>query len=222
MLVGGGWCWFDKGQRCPLRKWLHFGDPGKSNNMWSFDFVHNLVWEPHTLAATPLSLLFSVASTTTIIGHNIFTPFVDRRKNTHFERTSMATEHVGMQFSQYLYTYGVSDCVIFRSVDRTYTGGRGRGENAPWHAHTHILLASYRVEVQQEEPQNTSPRKQAAKYNFSFCLRGSRCPTTINPYQVYKLPNTPQPPSYLYHITRTIDIVRALYFVIDAARHHTS
>ena len=39
--VGGGWCWFDDVQRFPIRKWLHFGDSGKSNNMLPFDFAQN-------------------------------------------------------------------------------------------------------------------------------------------------------------------------------------
>ena len=80
MLVGGEWCWLDNVQRFPLRKWLHFGDSGKSNNVLPFDFVHNPVWELHTLAAMPPSLLFSVASTTNLVRHNIFTCFVDSHK----------------------------------------------------------------------------------------------------------------------------------------------
>ena len=44
-LVGGGWCWLDNVQRFSLRKWFHFGDPGKSNNILPLDFVHNPVWE---------------------------------------------------------------------------------------------------------------------------------------------------------------------------------
>ena len=49
--------------------------------MLPFDLVHNPVWELHTSAATPPSLLFSVASTTNLVGHNVFTSFVDRHKN---------------------------------------------------------------------------------------------------------------------------------------------
>ena len=37
-LLGGGWCWLGDVQRSPLWKWLHFGDPGKSNNMLPFKF----------------------------------------------------------------------------------------------------------------------------------------------------------------------------------------
>ena len=84
ILVGGGWCWLDDVQRFPVRKWIHFGDPGKSNNMLPFDFVHNLVWELHISAATPPSWQFSVASITNPVGHNIFTSFVDRHKNINF------------------------------------------------------------------------------------------------------------------------------------------
>ena len=83
MLVGGGWCWLDDVQRFPLRNWIHFGDPGTRNNTLHFDFVHKPVWELHTSAATPPSLLFSVASTTNLVGHNVFTSFVDRHKNTN-------------------------------------------------------------------------------------------------------------------------------------------
>ena len=68
--------------------------------MLSFVFVHNAVWELHALDAMPLSLLFSVASTTYLVGHNIFTPFVDRHKNINFEITTMVTEQVGVQFRQ--------------------------------------------------------------------------------------------------------------------------
>ena len=35
------------------------------------------------------------------MGHNILTSIVDRHKNTTVYRTSMATEHVGVKFSQY-------------------------------------------------------------------------------------------------------------------------
>ena len=84
MLVGGGWCWLDNVQRCPLRKWLHFGNPGKSNTVLPFDFVLNPVWELHISAATRTSLLFSVASTTNLVGHDVFTSFVDLHKNTNF------------------------------------------------------------------------------------------------------------------------------------------
>ena len=42
---------------------------------------HQPVWELHTSADTP-PLLFSVASTTNnLVGHSIFTSFVDRHKN---------------------------------------------------------------------------------------------------------------------------------------------
>ena len=52
--------------------------------MLPFDFVHNPVWKLHTSAATPLSFLFSVVSTTNVVGHNIFTCFVDRHENITF------------------------------------------------------------------------------------------------------------------------------------------
>ena len=39
--------------------------------MLPFDFVRNLVWDLHTAAAMPPPLLFSVASTTNLVGHNI-------------------------------------------------------------------------------------------------------------------------------------------------------
>ena len=42
---------------------------------------HERVWELHTPAATPPSLLVSVASTTNLVGYNIFTSFVDRYEN---------------------------------------------------------------------------------------------------------------------------------------------
>ena len=45
---------------------------------------HKRVWELHTSAATPPSLLFSVASTANLVGHNMFTSFVDRYKNANF------------------------------------------------------------------------------------------------------------------------------------------
>ena len=61
---------------------------------------HKPVWELHTLAATPPSSLFSVASTTNLVGHNILTSFVDRHKNISFKNISIATEQVGVQFSQ--------------------------------------------------------------------------------------------------------------------------
>ena len=48
--------------------------------MLPFDFVNNPLWNLHTSAATP-PLLFSVASTTNLVGHNMFTSFVDRHKN---------------------------------------------------------------------------------------------------------------------------------------------
>ena len=48
------------------------GDAGCTN--------HTPVWELHTSAATPPSLLFSVVSTTNLVRHNIFTSFVDRHK----------------------------------------------------------------------------------------------------------------------------------------------
>ena len=79
MLVGGGWCWLDDIQRFSLQKWLHFGDSRKSNDMLPFDFVHNPVWEIHTSAGIPPSLLLPVAWTTNLVGHNI-TSFVDRHK----------------------------------------------------------------------------------------------------------------------------------------------
>ena len=68
--------------------------------MLPFDFVHNPVWELHISAATPPSFLFSVVSMTNLVGHNIFTSFVDRHKNVTFLRTSMATEQVVVQLSQ--------------------------------------------------------------------------------------------------------------------------
>ena len=43
--------------------------------------VHTSVWELHTSGGTPPYLLFSVESTTNLVGHIIFTSFVDRRKN---------------------------------------------------------------------------------------------------------------------------------------------
>ena len=43
---------------------------------------HKRVWELHTSAATPPSLLFSVASTTNLVGHNMFA--FDRHKNIKF------------------------------------------------------------------------------------------------------------------------------------------
>ena len=67
--------------------------------MLPFDFVQNPVWELHTSAATH-PFLFSVVSTTNLVGHNIFTSFVDRHKNITFHRTSMATEQVAVQSSQ--------------------------------------------------------------------------------------------------------------------------
>ena len=80
----GGWWVVLVGRRSEIPptnwKWLHFGYPGKSTNLLPFDFVHNPVWELHTSAATPPSLLFSVASTTNLVGHNIFASFVDRHK----------------------------------------------------------------------------------------------------------------------------------------------
>ena len=53
-------------------------------NILPFEVVYNPVWELHTSAAPPPSLLFSVASTTNPVGHNIFTTFVDRQKNPNF------------------------------------------------------------------------------------------------------------------------------------------
>ena len=80
-VVGGvGWTTF----RDSLQKWFILVTQGKSNNMLPFDFVHNPVWELHTSAGTPPSLLCSVASTTNFVWHNIFTSFVDRHKNTSF------------------------------------------------------------------------------------------------------------------------------------------
>ena len=52
--------------------------------MLPFDFVHNPVWERHTLAGTPPSFLFSAVSTTNLIGHDISTRFVDSHKNITF------------------------------------------------------------------------------------------------------------------------------------------
>ena len=43
-------------------------------------FVKNPVWELHILAATPQSLLCSVVSMTNLVGHIIFTSFVDSHK----------------------------------------------------------------------------------------------------------------------------------------------
>ena len=68
--------------------------------MLPFEFVHNSVWKLHSSAATPPSFLFFVVSTTNLVGHNIFTSFVDRHKNITFHRTSMATEQVAVQSSQ--------------------------------------------------------------------------------------------------------------------------
>ena len=45
-----------------------------------FYFVHNPVWELHIWAATPPSLLFSLASMTNLVGHNILNSFVDSHK----------------------------------------------------------------------------------------------------------------------------------------------
>ena len=45
---------------------------------------HKPVWELHTSAATPPSLLFSVASTKNLVGQNTFTFVVDRHKNVNF------------------------------------------------------------------------------------------------------------------------------------------
>jgi len=39
-----------------------------------------ILGELHTSAATPPSFLFPVASTTALVGHNIFTSIVDRHK----------------------------------------------------------------------------------------------------------------------------------------------
>ena len=61
---------------------------------------HKPVWEMRTSAATPPSLLFSIASTTNLVGHNIFTSFAYRDTNIYFQRTSMATEQVAVQFRQ--------------------------------------------------------------------------------------------------------------------------
>ena len=77
-VVGGvGWITF---RDSPYESDSILVTPGKSKNTLSFDFVHNPVWELHTSAATPPSLMLSVASTTNLIGHNIFTSFVDRHK----------------------------------------------------------------------------------------------------------------------------------------------
>ena len=46
---------------------------------------HKPVRELHNSAITP-PLLFSVASTTKLVGRNIFTSFVDRHKNMNFSR----------------------------------------------------------------------------------------------------------------------------------------
>ena len=70
--------------------------------MLPYDFVHNPALELHTSAATPPSMLFSVASTTNLVGHNLFTSFVDHHKNINYYRTSMVTEQVAVQFSQYI------------------------------------------------------------------------------------------------------------------------
>ena len=67
-----------------------------------FDFVRNQVWELHTSTATS-PLLFSVASMTDVVGHSTFTSFVNGHTSTNFYKTSMATEQVGLQFSQYTY-----------------------------------------------------------------------------------------------------------------------
>ena len=95
----GGWCWLDNVQRFPVRKWIHFGDPGKRNNVLLFCFVHNPVWVAH-FGRHASFFAFSVASRTNLVGHNILTSFVDRHKYTDFYRTSMTTEQVGVQFSQ--------------------------------------------------------------------------------------------------------------------------
>ena len=42
---------------------------------------HKPAWKLNTSAATPPSLLFSVASTTNLVGLNIFPSFADRHKN---------------------------------------------------------------------------------------------------------------------------------------------
>ena len=65
---------------------------------------HLPVWDLCTLRPPRLfSLLFSVASTTNLIGHsNIFTSFVDHHKNITLlpKGRSMAIEQVGVRFSQ--------------------------------------------------------------------------------------------------------------------------
>ena len=57
-----------------VRTYMWINVSNKSDN-------HTSVWELHTSAATPHSWLFSVASTTNLVRHNIFTSFVDRHKN---------------------------------------------------------------------------------------------------------------------------------------------
>ena len=44
----------------------------------------------------------SVASTTYLVGHKIFIFFVELQKNKTSKKTSMATEQVGVQFSQFI------------------------------------------------------------------------------------------------------------------------
>ena len=72
----------------------------KKKKCWLFFyFFHNPVWELRTSAATPSSL-FSVASTTNLVGHNTFISFIDRHKNANFQSTSIATEQIGVQCRQ--------------------------------------------------------------------------------------------------------------------------
>ena len=60
---------------------------------------HKPVWGLYTSAATPPSLLFSVASTTNLVGQNIIS-IVAHHKNITLHRACMATGQVAVQLSQ--------------------------------------------------------------------------------------------------------------------------
>ena len=71
--------------------------------------VHQQDWELHASTATHPYLQLFVESTTNLVGHVVFTYFVDYHENIKLQRTSTPTDQIDAEFRQ---------CSVGRTLDK--------------------------------------------------------------------------------------------------------
>ena len=71
--------------------------------------AHQQDWELHASTATHPYLQLFVESTTNLVGHVVFTYFVDYHENIKLQRTSTPTDQIDAEFRQ---------CSVGRTLDK--------------------------------------------------------------------------------------------------------